>query len=200
MERQQHFYPVGDGLVVSFDIRAVKNDTKSRAQGRLVCDEVVYLTKVNPADRNSRIHRPLREEDKTQFSRQYEHWLKGQEAVREGTPLEQWCGCTRSQVEELRHLHIRTVEQVAALTEKQAENMGPEYAELRNRASDFLKMTAGGAPLEELRAKLAEKERELDALKEQHKQALGELQSLRKLEPERKAEEPGRTRSRQQGA
>jgi hypothetical protein len=175
----EHFYAAGENLAIAFNLQPVKDEEATRAAGRLVCRDVEYITKVVPGDRNSRVHRPLREQDRRLYGKQYEDWKSGRAAVVDGTPLEAWAACSRSQVEELRYKHVRTVEQMAAMSEATAQAMGLGYLELRERAKDFVAQAKGEAPLSKLRAEHSELKAQLEATREQLEEALRTIREIR---------------------
>lgn len=178
------FFDAGPGRVVAFDTRAVKDEAESTKAGRLICRDVEYITIMNPGDRSSRAHRPVTPKDKGMFAKQYEHWKRSLAPPSEGTPLDDWSGCTRRQAEELRHLGVRTVEQLEALDEQRALAIGLEYDELRKRAHDFLEAAKGASPLTQLRAENAELKSRNAELTEQLRDALSEVRALREETPE----------------
>lgn len=67
----------------------------------------------------------------------YARWREGQEDPVDGTPLTAWAGVTPAQVRMLQVLHLRSVEDIAALTDANAQQiMGGR--DLRQRAKAFL--------------------------------------------------------------
>lgn len=78
----------------------------------------------------------------------YERWLKGQETPVDGTPLEAWPGLTKGQVEHLRLLHVRSVEELAAVTDSTLDKIGMGARALRERAKLFVQAKQGSAQLE----------------------------------------------------
>lgn len=68
----------------------------------------------------------------------YEAWLKGQEEPEDGTPLSAWPGLTRGQADALKAINIRTVEDLAMLTDAQLESVGMGARALRAKALVFV--------------------------------------------------------------
>ena len=98
--------------------------------------------------------RPATEMDKARFA---EHWRKYQarqgddEEMLEGTPLRDWAGCTRAQCEELRYFNVRTVEQLAAMSDSNGQNiMGINM--LKQRAVKYLEKSKDSATADALAA------------------------------------------------
>jgi hypothetical protein len=68
----------------------------------------------------------------------YNAWKNGQEAPTDGTPLAAWPGLTPEAAERLRVLRVRTVEDVAALSDNDVDNFGMGGLSLRQQARAFI--------------------------------------------------------------
>lgn len=167
-------------VFVSFGLHPRQNEQASLEAGRPIYDDVEYVQIIVPGDKNNVVHRPVQEADKRRFAAQYRAWRSGQhEAQSSGTPLSAWPGVTRAQVEELAYFHVRTVEQLAELSDGNAQNIGP-VLQLRQRARDFIAAARGAAPLEQLRAQNGELRTEVESLKRQLKEQAEALERLQK--------------------
>lgn len=93
----------------------------------------------------------------------YERWLKGQETPVDGTPLEAWPGLTKGQVDHMRLLHIRSVEDLAQCTDSALEKIGMGARTLRDRARTYVQAKAGSAQIEAALAKRDEENEQLRA-------------------------------------
>lgn len=67
----------------------------------------------------------------------YNDWKKGAETPINGTPLPAWPGVTPEQVERLKMLQVRSVEDVAAMTDADLERYGMGGLALRQQARAF---------------------------------------------------------------
>ena len=89
----------------------------------------------------------------------YEAWKKGQELPETGTPLEAWGGVTAEQVAALKAMGIRTVEDVAEMGDRAAEQLRmPNARKLPELAKSFLgntDMAARDAENAELKERIA---------------------------------------------
>lgn len=170
-----------DGLYIRFHKEPVLNQLKSfggtvvkadgstsyvEGEGRPIYDEEEYIEIVTPGDKTNVVDRPVRPADKRQYAQQYAAWKAGDEEQLSGTPLTMWPAVSRSQVEELKHFRVRTVEQLADLSDANLQNIGP-IRDLRERAKDFLATAKGNAPTEALRAQLADEKNRREALERQ---------------------------------
>ena len=171
------------GVYVRFYLEAVENKLKSwggtrvrpdgteevvEGAGRPIYDEVEFIEVRVPGDKTNIVQRPVRPEDKRQYAAAYAAWKAGDKEQLTGTPLAVWPGATRAQVAELLHFGIRTVEQLAQLSDGNMQNVGPIRA-LRQRAQDYLTAAEGMAPLETLRSQVAERDNRIQSLEAQVK-------------------------------
>lgn len=160
-------------LFVRFAMQPVQDDKKSQESGRPVFNDVEYIEIMAPGDRSNIVHRPVRDDDKQRFARQWAAWKSGAGEGVSGTPLKEWPGVTRGQVEELAHFRVHTVEQLAGISDGNMQNVGPLMA-LRQRARDYLEQAKGQAPLTQMRAELAQRDNVIETLQRQVRE-LGEL-------------------------
>lgn len=163
------------GLIVRFELYPLKDEKASAAAGRPVYNETEFIDIRIPGDRTLTIHRPVRESDKRRFAVAYRNWKAqgGGDAAASGTPLAQWPQVSRSQVEELAFFNVRTVEQLASVSDSNLKNIGPLLA-LRQKARDFLEAAKSGAPMAQMREELQAKGQELELLKAQMAELLAE--------------------------
>jgi hypothetical protein len=110
--------PGDETLLVKFYSEPVQDAAKSEAEGRpIFVDKDMIMIRV-PGQAN-----PLKNTIATDFDKRRfpEHYRKYKERVSqvpvEGTPLAQWPGISRSQVEEFRFFNIVTVEQLANMSD-----------------------------------------------------------------------------------
>jgi hypothetical protein len=95
---------------------------------------------------------------------QYEAWKKGTELKVDGTPLAAWPGVTPEQAQLFRMKGVRSVEDVAALTDTHKQSMGiPGLHDIVENAKRFLTSQDKGA----VARALEQKDAEIESLKEQ---------------------------------
>ncbi len=184
----------GDGsdeaLNVQFSIEAVFNKTASFFAGVNQYTDMEFITITIPGDQFTTVHTPVTEHHKARFPVDYEKFKRGQGAILTGTPLALWPLMTPSQIKDLEHKGIRTVEQVADLSDSNAGSMTGFY-KLKQQAKQFLasaKDTAqAGAMQAELEAVKAQAKTDMDAMKAQMAQLLELMQA--KAEPQVEADD-----------
>jgi hypothetical protein len=103
----------------------------------------------NGATTNEKVAR-LQKTDLWPFlERAYAAWKKGQEEPTDGTPLAAWAGVNAAQADRLRSMHVRSVEDVARLTDADLEKIGMGARALREKAKAFVANKTGSAKIEE---------------------------------------------------
>jgi len=111
------------GVWPKFFHRAVQNKAKSEEAGRPIHDQVEWLEIVVAGDRNSKVSRKVRDEDKGRWPAQYHAFKSGEKMPLQGTPLEQWTQLGTDQVADLKSMGIMTVEMLAGLSDDQVANL-----------------------------------------------------------------------------
>lgn len=154
-----------------FYLRPVLQELKSAQAGRPIYEDREYVEITVPGNRGSVHDTPVKEEHRRRWPTLYRAFKDGQEAPSEGTPLLEWPALSRSQVEELAHFHVRTVEQLAGLPD---DALGRVVAmggfALREKAQRFLDHAAGLAPLEAMAAKAERDDVKMQAMEEKIRQ------------------------------
>lgn len=165
-----------DNTIARFYMRPVQSAFKSNEAGHPVFVDTEYVEVIIPGNRGTTLDTPARDEHKARWPQQYERFKAGQEEPTEGTPVGEWAGCTRSEAEELKYLHVRTVEMLANLDDAAIQKMSMGGLALRERARRFLAQAQGSAPADALAAKVAEQadmmadmQRQIEALLAQAK-------------------------------
>lgn len=156
-----------DQLLVKFEVVPTQDNKKSEEAGRPIFVDRTWIDIRIPGNRASGVRRPIRVGDEQRFPDHYKKFLdrKNQEEV-EGTPLSEWPGLTRGQVEEMKFFHITTVEQLANVSDSHAGNFRG-FSQLKQKAAEFLKHAdnaAAATALAAAEAKNAELEAKIEAL------------------------------------
>lgn len=155
-------------LLVRFFMHPRHSPSRSLEEGRPIYEELPYIEIMSPGNKDNIACRPATQMDKARFP---EHWRKFQaredQNTVEGSLLEEWPLITRSQVEELKFFNVRTVEQLANLSDAHAQNiMGINM--LKDKAKKYLEAAKEKATT----AALAEAREQIEALKAQMEQVL----------------------------
>jgi hypothetical protein len=174
------------GLIVVFEPFAVPDPEETAKQGRPIFREVDSVKIYTPGDRFSVIHREVWPVDKARFKKLWEDYKDGRKATTSGTPLEAAPFLTRSQVEELKFFHVRTVEALADLSDEASQKfMG--INELRQRARDFIAIAKDSRITTTLRAEIDKREKENSNLQRIVKELGDRVEALSRSKKEKKA-------------
>jgi hypothetical protein len=125
-------------LLVRFFYKERENKQETVAQGRPIYKEVEYIEIRVRGNRDPQACRPATYDDKNRFPRHYEAFKKRVEMPEEGTPLAEWPQISRSQIEEMSFINIKTVEQLSLAADTHIGKMRGGYT-LKQRAADWLK-------------------------------------------------------------
>ncbi len=165
MGDQSNRFQGDEKLFVKFYTHPQMNQKKSTSAGRPIYEDTAYVTIMVPGDKTSIVTRPARQQDKDRFAKQFSAFTNNEGEHVEGTPLEAWPGITRSQVEEMRFFNIRTVEQLATLSDAHTGKfMGMNT--MKTRAQAFLDAAKGNAANEKMVAELESRDNEILSLKQ----------------------------------
>lgn len=169
--------------------REVQNDDGSvriekkrfAGKGRPIYKEAVYIKKFTPGDPTNIIDREKWPADEDEFPHEWARYLAGDTEGISGTPIEMLPGLPPPRIEELKHLPgapVRTIEELAAMSDGVLQRFTGLQAD-RQRARDWVEVSQKQAPLAEARAIAAEKQKEIDELKER----LSHLEALVRQKP-----------------
>lgn len=164
-------------LFVRFVMYPKQDRKASREAGRPIFKEVPYVDIRIPGDRTSHQFRPAGDIDKRRWPKHWEAFESRKQQPSEGTPLEQWPAINRAMVEELRYFNIRTVEQLANISDTNASNfMG--IREWQRKAQAFLALSKDSAEAEKMATALSERDARISSLEAQVGDLLKRIDSL----------------------
>jgi hypothetical protein len=170
-------YAGDENLLVRFFKQPYQNATRSEAEGRPIFEELDFIEIRFPGNKLSVIVEKVNAEHKKRFP---DHWrryaARDTEEVIDGTPLDQWPGVTRSQVEELRFLNVRSLEQLISMADNHSSRiMGINI--LKSKAKAYLE----AAKLQGEANALLETKRQLDEQTELNKKLVARLDILEEI-------------------
>ena len=167
-----------DRVYAQFFLHPKKDEAASLEEGRDIFIEIPYVKIMVPGDKDNIVVRPVRDQDKQRFPRQWQAFQNNEEEPMNGTPLTEWAFINRGQVEELKYFGIRTIEDLANSPDSQTQKfMG--IASLKQKAKMYLEDSKLQAPLDKLQA-------ENDTLKAQMADMLEQIKELQKPKPRRR--------------
>ena len=126
------------GCIAQFYFHPLLNGAKSLEAGREVFVDTPYILILIKGQSKTEVRRKAMDEDKTRFPNAWRAFQEGKENAVTGTPLENMHGMTLSQIQELKAMHIRTVEDLAGMSDMGAQKFGHGGVDLRKKAQAFI--------------------------------------------------------------
>jgi hypothetical protein len=160
-----------DNTMARFYTMPVQNNFRTEREGRPIFEEHEFVEIMMAGDTKTVVQERVKEEHRQRWPTMYAAFKAGREPPTEGTPIEEWAAITASQALELRACNVRTVEQMAELSDTllmRAVPMGGHA--LRERAKAFLQQAAGSAPMDSMLAKMEEQNAIIATLQQQIKE------------------------------
>ena len=181
---QQYGQAPSHGLYVQFYVHPLQNAEKTLEEGRPIFDETDYVRIMVPGDKTSIVERPARigqgpNFDNFKYGQEYQMFKQGTQDALVGTPLSEWPSISRSQVRELEHFNVRTVEQLAGMPDTAVQNFSG-VSGLRTRALRYMDEAKNGAALNQMQTELETRDNTIQTMANQIKdmqKALSELQN-----------------------
>ena len=168
-----------DKLPVRFEVRAVKNEYRSRTEGRPIFEDCEYIQIVIPGSREIMTY-PIDENYKRRFKKRYEDWKANSTAQTvNGTLLAELSRMSKIPIAELNHSNVFTVEQLANLSDVNATQFMGNFG-LRERAKNYLAAAAGEAPMLKLQAELEQRDNRIEVLQNQIKEMQASIAEMQK--------------------
>jgi len=148
-----------DKLITWFFDKPLLNGLKSKEAGRPIYDNVPHVHIQQPGERDF-LEIPATQEHVERFPRKWAAFQTKQEQTVEGTLLAVIFPTNPAVVENLRHVNITTVEQLASLNDTQIQNIGLGGREFVNLAKSFMEHSAKGKDFGALADKIGQLERQ----------------------------------------
>ncbi len=159
-------YADDDKLWVKFETRPLHNKYLSDKEGRPIFQDEEYISIITPGSRDV-FTTPLDDGYRQRFKKRYDAWKDNNNANKvEGTLLAELPWLTKSQIAELNYSNVFTIEQLASLSDANAQQFLGNF-KLRERAKLYLEQAAGEAPLLRLQQELESRDSKIEVLSKQ---------------------------------
>ena len=176
-------YAGDKSVYAKFYTMPVRDDAASAQAGRPIYKDREYIEIRAAGNQNNIIQRPASQMDRQRFNRQYEHFKAGADEQLIGTPLSELTWLTKSQIEELAYVRVRTLEALANISDDTCQRMSGLH-DLKLKAARYLEESEKAAPFTALEAENKALKGQVDALTSQMKEM---TEALRQLQPNAKA-------------
>lgn len=157
-------YGDDSNLFVQFYWKSVINDYKSRETNRPYYENKEYIIIQVPGETLNQINRPIKDEDKYRFPRQWQQFQLNKTQVPEGAPIELLFPNTPAYADTLKARGVYTIEQAAELSGNAMDGMGMGAQELVNKAQLYIKQSGNSKIYNKLRGELEKKDQEIKIL------------------------------------
>lgn len=157
-----------EGLYVEFENIPTQNMAETEKEGRPIFYDIPYIKISFPGDRTKQVNKPVTEEHKTRFPRQWAAFVAQEAQVVVGTPITEWGPLTKSQAVEFKAMNIHTVEALAALPDTALTWLGSRT--YRDKAQSWLANATDGSAVIALQTKCDNQAADIAMLKEQIKE------------------------------
>ncbi len=152
-----------DKLFVRFETKPQHNQFLSDKEGRPIFQDVEYISIITPGSRDV-FTTPLDDSYKRRFKVRYDKWKASTDAQQvDGTLLSELPWLTKSQIAELNYSNVQTIEQLASLSDANAQQFLGNF-KLRERAKLYLQQAKGDAPMLKLQQALEERDSRIGVL------------------------------------
>jgi hypothetical protein len=164
-----------EGLSIRIYSGLVEDKEKTKENGYPTSKEVPFIQIRIPGDSTFVRVGPMTEEEKRLYPRHWERYQRNQstEGI-VGSVLDEWTPMPRSMVDSYRHFGIRTVEQLAAMSDINARAV-PQGVQWRDKAKLWLENAKAAAPMAHVEARIRDMEREIASLRHERDEAMKAL-------------------------
>ena len=191
-QQQQGRYAGDKNLMIHFHTLPMMDEQKSQEEGRPIFRDVEHVRILIPGSKESVVDKVVTEIERARFKDLYEKWKANEQVDFSGTPLESCTWMARSLVEEMKYFHVRTVEQLADLSDTHAQKF-PGIRQYINLAKAYLAHAEKGKAATDLAAAMDAQKKENDNLREMIK---GLQETVARLEGSRPPSTPPKPRGR----
>lgn len=166
-------------LHVRFYGRTEMHAAQSREAGRPIYEEIDFVEIMVPGDKHSIVDRHATELDKRRFSRQFAAYKAGKTDQTIGTPLSALPFMSEAKAQEYKFFNITTAEQLSAAAESStAAGAIMGFNGDKQKATAYLQMAAGNAPILQMQQSIEDKENQINAMQEQMNQMNAKIAEL----------------------
>lgn len=179
-------------LFVKFHMGAILDGAESAKVGFPKYKDVPFVTIAVPGDKSFVIDRPIWDDennprsDTQRFARAWAAFKAGHadDAVI-GTPLAEWPPISKGQIETLLFQKVRTVEQLAALSDANCQRyLGT--IQLRAKAREWLERAEKEKPFQEMRQEMDKKSEEVAQLRDELASLKAAMQPAPEAKPDKR--------------
>jgi hypothetical protein len=157
----------GPRPILRFFIEPVERPGKSQVEGRPIFEDCDMVAITNPGSRDEFVKEVDEKVKRDPWTgAMYARWKATQQQPIDGTPLSMVPFLAPSQIKELQGINILTLEHLANAPDTAVQRM-MGMVELRKKAKSYLEAAEGSKIVTRLESELAQRDRDIAAMKEQ---------------------------------
>lgn len=171
---------------VEFYQRPKENPELTAKEGRPVHEMREYIRILVPGDKTLCVDRPVKASDKLQHRRQYKAFQEEKSQDEATGTLLKASGVVPEEVaEDYAHFKVKTVEQLASVSDSALGAMGAHARVYRDKAKQYLEAAKSKAPLLRLQKESEEKDARIQALTHQVAALNAKLEAMAEADAEK---------------
>jgi hypothetical protein len=137
-----------------------------------------FIRMISAGQKNTIWDEPVKPEYKSRFSKQWEQYQAQLAQVGHGIPIEKWDELSEPQVNVLKALNIRTIENLCSVADGAIEAMGPGMRELQRKAKLYLADAKATQEKEAAEQELRKRDSKIDVLEQELAQMRKQMAQL----------------------
>lgn len=159
--------PTDDKLIVGFYKESRLNAAKSRTEGKPVHESSDFVQIQHPGENLNIVKRPVQDNDKRRWPRQWAQFVQGTSQIPEGVPLSLLFPERPHIAATLRGYNIHTVEQLSNLSAEAISTVGMGAQDWVNAAQRYMERANKGVNHHQFEKAMADKDAQIVALQRQ---------------------------------
>lgn len=167
-----------DLTMAIFYTRPVLNPAKSQEANTQIFDNVAYVRIQPPGERLNIVERPVNDNDKRRWPKQWNDYINNRLQVPEGTPVEQLFVNHPAIAETLKGANVFTIQQLASLSGNALDSIGMGAQEWVNKAKAYLDSATKGKDFIKMSKDLEDAQAQLRVLTQKFQLALAQIKAL----------------------
>lgn len=150
---------------VEFHHRSIQSQEKTEKEQRPIFESVEFVRICPPGDKTLEVVKRVTDTMRREYALEYAAFQQGKsQAEASGTPLSA-LGFAPERVEEYAYHKVKTVEQLAAVSDGNIQGLGHGVVGERRKALDYLEVMKGNASITAMKVELAKRDEELAAIR-----------------------------------
>ena len=156
--------PGDERKIVLFYNRPTLNVARSKAEGKRIFESREFIKIQEPGETLMIVDRPVKDEDKQRWPRQWDRFAQGKNQIPDGIPLSLLFPAHPHIAEMLAGYQIHTIEQLANLSGHAISTVGMGCQEWVNKAAKYLEQANKGVDFHRFEKAIEEKEKQIATL------------------------------------